>query len=113
MGPSDVSASSSTELKVSLGRPGDTHGRNIVEAADEGGARGWRAVTKVDDGGRRATEGRPVTRAGAGRGGSHRLTALHTSPAARLLAAPHGAGRLRSGPAPRRMAWGGQHLMEN
>lgn len=121
MGPSDVSASSSTELKVSLGRPGDTRGRNVVEAADEGGARGWRAVTTVDDGGRRATEGRPVTRAGAGGGGSHRLTALHTSPAAaasvppaaRLLAAPHGAGRLRSGPAPRRMAWGGQHLMEN
>lgn len=100
MGPSDVSASSSTELKVSLGRPGDTHGRNIVEAADEGGARGWRAVTTVDDGGRRATEGRPVTRAGAGGGGSHRLTALHTSPAARPPSLrPPDSWLLRTGPA--------------
>lgn len=117
MGPSDVSASSSTELKVSLGRPGDTRGRNIVEAADEGGARGWRAVTTVDDGRRRATEGRPVTRrarAGAAHTGSQPSTRprrprppslrppdswlLRTGPAVcvqdRLLVAWHGVGNI-------------------
>lgn len=112
MGPSDVSASSSTELKVSLGRPGDTRGRNIVEAADEGGARGWRAVTTVDDGGRRATEGR--ARAGAAHTGSQPSTRprrprppslrppdswlLRTGPAVcvqdRLLVAWHGVGNI-------------------
>lgn len=108
MGPSDVSASISTKLKVSLGGPGDALGRNIAEAADEGGGRGWHVVT-AGDGSRRSMEGRPVTSTGTDGGSSHPLTALHAFPAAaasvpraaRLLAALHGTCHLHSGPAPR------------